>query len=283
MKLVKIFKDQPHFIVAVIVFTMAVTINALDEFRLINNSTSSTAAIGFIFLPLTALIVSLPWLGVGIALSYALKAIRTQGKNDVVLAILGIVLSLTYITYAGMAHQKKLGLIEAIGQIQLMNTKQLTAFVENARYRDSKFALGAICLNQNTASNTLAHIAEMENPALHKAMWSDPLIMGKNRKGLAVMRLIVSHPNVTPAILSLLSNSPVSYVKGDVAADMHTPTGVLDRLYQENKNSTEFYLIEWGLSRNPSTPAPILNALANSKDKVTLRNLNNNPSTPANN
>jgi len=46
------------------------------------------------------------------------------------------------------------------------------------------------------------------SPDLHRRMGAMPPIMGENTKGLAVMRLVVLHPNVEERTLIELAKSP---------------------------------------------------------------------------
>lgn len=185
-----------------------------------------------------------------------------------------------YVGYTANEFRKQLELTDVVAKIQTMDAGQLNDFIKTSPYKNNKFALGAVCLNKNASAGTLALIAAMKDSALHEKMWSGPPIMGENRKGLTVMRLVARHANVTADTLTALSKSPIAYVKSDVAGNKRTPVAVLEHLYESNRHSSEFYLIEWGLSHNPATPAAILEALAKSDNEWTRHYLKRNPSTP---
>lgn len=86
--------------------------------------------------------------------------------------------------------------------------------------------------------------------------------MVKRRKGLAVMRRVSRHPNVSPESLVRLALGHDPYVPGDVAMNKATPMATLERLFERRNSVCESYLIDWGLARNPATPQAILRALA---------------------
>ena len=105
--------------------------------------------------------------------------------------------------------------------------------------------------------------------------------MGKNRKGLAVMRLVIRNSNVSSETLTLLSHSPDTYVLGDVAMNKATPRAIIERLYFEHDRKSDAYLIEWGLAYNKVTPENILRDFArNSRNEYTLRRIGGSPSAP---
>jgi hypothetical protein len=96
------------------------------------------------------------------------------------------------------------------------------------------------------------------------------------------MRLVSRNPNVSPETLTLLSQSPDTYVLGDVAMNKATPRSVIERLYRDRNRKSDAYLIEWGLVYNPATPEAILRDLAeNSRNEYTLRRLAGSRSVPA--
>ena len=99
-------------------------------------------------------------------------------------------------------------------------------------------------------------------------------LLGENRRGLAVMRLVARHPNVAPSTLVHLSHSPDGYVLGEVGGNHKTPTEVLERLHARGD-----YRIEWGLARNPSSPAEILHGLASAENEYTRGSVARNPGT----
>ena len=193
---------------------------------------------------------------------------------------LGVVFSISYITYQAAQYREETNLIALVVTIEKMDTAAIDTFLTTSKYRTNRFALGAVAQNTATSSAALAHIAALPQPALHNAMGAAPEIVGDNCKGLAVMRLVAQHHNVTPDTLSLLSHSPLDYVMGTVAGNPLTPVADLSRMFSEQKGTSSFYLIEWGLASNPGTPLSIITQLAQSNNEYTLRYLKSNPSTP---
>lgn len=248
----------------------------------ISYSSSSTAAIGYLFLPLASAFSCLPWLIVGGSLGYGLKARVTRRKKHMIFAFVGSVLSLGYVWYATYGYMSNSRLVETVKFIEQMSAAELEKFVASSDLRDNKFALGAVCLNQQASAETLATIAAQSDPELYGKMWSTPEIMGGNRRGYAVMRLVAFHENVTEEILMELAEKSEPYLLGDIAGNSKTPQATLEKIYKDtDNNSTYAYLIEWGLSQNPNAPLHILISLANSRNQYTLRNLQNNPAIPA--
>ncbi|WP_163339946.1 hypothetical protein [Desulfopila sp. IMCC35008] len=268
---------------ALLFYIFANIVYLLRELPAISYSNSSTAAIGYIFLPLASAFVCLPWLVVGGTFGYGIKARATRSRKHLIIAVVGGVLSLCYIGYASSGYMTNSRLTDTVKAIEQMNAAQLDSFVTSSDLRDNKFALGVVCLNQQASAETLAKIAAKRDPELYTKMWSSPEIMGGNRRGYAVMRLVVFHPNVTEEILTELAKKTEPYLLGDIAGNGKTPQVTLERIYQEIDNSgTSAYLIEWGLSHNVNAPTHILVALANSRNEYTLRNLENNTATPLN-
>jgi hypothetical protein len=101
-------------------------------------------------------------------------------------------------------------------------------------------------------------------------------VMGANRKGLALMRLITYNPNVSPATLERLATGPhTDKVLHDVLRNPATPMKVLEPHFE----STD-YLVEWGLALNPNTPTTVMERLSRSKNLYTRMNLSYNQATP---
>jgi hypothetical protein len=248
--------------------------------EIIQNSTSSTAAIGYIFLPLAVLVLCAPWFLVGATAGYGYHALIQKRLKVTLIFLLGVVFSISYITYQVAQHREEKNLVTLVAAIEKMDAAAIDTFLATSDYRANRFALGAVAQNAATSGVALARIAALPQPELHKAMGAVPEIMGENRKGLAVMRLVALHSNVTPDTLSALSHSPVDYVMGTVAGNPLTPLADLERMFLEQRGTSSFYLVEWGLASNPKTPLSIIKQLAQSKNEYTLRRLKSNPSTP---
>jgi hypothetical protein len=100
--------------------------------------------------------------------------------------------------------------------------------------------------------------------------------MGENRKGIAVMRLLVMHEKVRGDTLARLADGPhADKLRHELARSPGTPLPVLARYY----DSTD-YLVEWGLALNPNAPPAVMERLSRSENLYTRMNLTYNPAAP---
>lgn len=243
-------------------------------------STSSTAAIGFIFIPIYFAIAFVLFFILGYCIGYIktwARSVPSAFNFRISLAfIVGICLSIFVI--GGLV--KGLLLTSIVSHIRGMNTNQeLLDTFENSYFKRNKFVLGVIAQNPAVSPELLDRIAKLNYPSLHNAMGSLFPLLGDNRKGLAVMRLVVRNPNVTPSTIEYLaSTSQVDYVLGDIAGEPKTSIETL-RLLETKKN----YLIDWGLAQNQKTPSDVRIKLLDRKkyftQRATLEFLIRNPST----
>ncbi|MBF0264719.1 MAG: hypothetical protein HQL46_05555 [Gammaproteobacteria bacterium] len=264
--------------IAVIIFLIAYFYHLLRLIISVEHTTGITSSSGYLMVPVDALIYGLPWLFIGLSLGYTIKSIRTKKVYDFFISIILVSLSLVYIYHVVLNFSDNKELIDTVNDIHKMDTQMLDDFVTQSPFKNNKFALGAISLNPNTSSLTLEKIVANNNIELHKKMSTEPELIGNNLKGLAVMRLIIRHPNVNKKILLALSKSTDSDVLGDIAEHIDTPPSVLIELYQSKKDDPGFYLIEWGLAANINTPSTIFQHLSESRNEYTLRRLKSNQS-----
>jgi len=239
-------------------------------------SASSTAALGFLFVPLVAAAVAVPCGIWGLALGYV--GLHVRGAQRGIPAIFALAVFLTLAAPAVLAWEiwRGLELQQAAREALRMNGAELEAAFERSPWNRNKFFLGALAQNGAAAAPLLERIARLEDPELQEAMGSPWDVMGSNRKGLAVQRLVALHPNAAPATLEhLAATARNDYVIGDVLRNPATPAHVLERYY----DSTE-YLIEWGLALNPKLPAAVFERLSRSANLYTRMNLTYNAATP---
>jgi hypothetical protein len=237
----------------------------------IQHSSSSTAAIGYIFLPFEAAITAIPFFVLGFCTHYAVVKLRQRARIGYFFAAIAATLTLFFVG----TGVNKLALLAAVNNVRSMPQAQHEAFLGNSLWRTNKFVLGALLERPDLSSESLHRIAMIPSPELHQRMWATPPIMGKNQKGLAVMRLIVKHPNVDVQTLVELSKSPDPYVQGDVASNPKTPVEILRYFFNMPGRD---YLMDWGLAQNPNTPADILLELSKSPDRYTPGMVERNPS-----
>ena len=230
----------------------------------IQSSSSSTAAIGYIFLPFEAFITAIPFFVIGFCAHYAVVKIRQRARVGYIFAAIAATLTAYFI----VANVNNLALLIAVNSVRTMPQSQHEAFLKDSLWRTNKYVLGALLENPDLSAQSLYQIATIPSSDLHQAMGAMPPIMGKNTKGLAVMRLVVGHPNVDERTLRELAKSPDHYVLGDVASNPKTPVEILQQFYNMTDRD---YLIDWGLAWNKNTPTDILQELAKSPNEYTSR------------
>jgi len=239
-------------------------------------SGSSTAAIGFLFVPLVAALGAIP-VGIwGAALGHVV--LRARGAAQSSRAVLVAALAVAAALPGAVIYEVQRGLrLEAVvREVSAMDVAELDRAYRESPWRGDRYVLAAMAQNKSARAGLLAQIAARDDPGLYEPMGSLWDVMGANRKGLAVMRLVASHPNTDAQTLAKLAAHPdAPYVLHEVLANPRTPTEVLAPYYE----STD-YLVEWGLARNPKTPQRVLERLSRSADLYTRMNLAWNPATP---
>jgi len=249
---------------------------AVISVKAILGSASSTAAIGFLFVPFimaAAMVFAGLW---GLALGCVWHAMRgTQSYYRAVLLLAWIV-ALGVPAYGAWQVWQGLALERAVAEASVMNTAELERALNESPWRDNRFFIGALVQNKAASEALLDRISRLADPELYEQMGSLWNVNGENRKGLAAMRLIAYNPNVNAATLQYLAEGPhADKVMHDVLRNRRTPMTVLARHF----DSTD-YLIEWALALNPMTPPAVMERLSNSSNKYTRFNLTYNEATP---
>lgn len=248
----------------------AISVGAIFE------SASSTAGIGFVFVPFImagAMVFTGVW---GLALGCVWNAARgTQSYYRAVL-LMAWALTLGVPSYAGWQVSQGIALERAVAEVAGMNAAQLERALDESSWHDNRFFIGALVQNKAAGDSLLDRVARLPDPELYEPMGSLWNVKGENRKGLAVMRLIAYNPNVGAATLEHLAQGPhADKVLHDILRNRKTPMKVLERYF----DSTD-YLIEWALALNPVTPRAVLERLSNSTNQYTRFNLTYNEATP---
>jgi hypothetical protein len=248
--------------------------SAVMSIMSISRSTSSTAAIGYLFVPMTSLMWSVPFFVFGYSVGYLRKwhaaPVRTIGAA----VILAYALSGFLFCAGAVVSVEGLYLKSLVNDIKAMNEQELGNAIHKPFFGKNKFVLGAVAQNKNASGELLKEIGMSDDPELYEKMWSLFDVMCENRHGLAVMRLVARNHNVLPETLEHLAQSSNEYVLGDVAGNEKTSVETLIRL-SRRKN----YLIDWGLARNPLTPPDILSGLSRSDNEYTRAPAAQNPGT----
>ncbi len=239
-------------------------------------SASSTAGIGFVFVPFVmagAMVFTGVW---GLALGCVWHAARGNQSYYRAVLLLAWALTLGVPAYAGWQIREGLALERAVAAAAAMNSAQLERALEESPWRDNRFFIGALAQNKAASESLLERIARLPDPELYESLGSLWDVKGENRKGLAVMRLIAYNPNVSAATLEHLAQGPhADKVLHDVLRNRKTPVKVLQRYFDSSD-----YLVEWALALNPVTPAAVLERLAGSANRYTRFNLTYNEATP---
>ena len=218
-------------------------------------STGSTAAIGFVFLPIQAGLIALLFFPFGYCAHFALATVHPPRRTTAKLLAAGTALA----TLSLFLYWLGSGLIlcKVVNDVRNASREELAQFLDASIFKENKFALNAVLERQDLDAPTLYKIAQIPSRELHARIGSLFPVMGKNTRGLAVMRLVARHQNVDAKTLALLANSPDDYVLGDVAGNPATPPEILPRIFAKGG-----YLIDWGIARNPNCPPGILHELA---------------------
>lgn len=247
-------------VLALLVFLGAAAFHAYTLYVAIVNSTSSTAAIGFLFLPFIAVVWAVPWALVGLGAGFSIRAVVFRTRASLLAAAFTGVVALWYPLHAVRAQIHDDAVAEVVQDVRGMTRSEIDAWrAGDPELLRDPYVLAAIAANEATSPETLAWIASLDDPALHQAQGHiRPDITGDNRHGLAVMRLVARNPAVTPEILAHLAESPVDYVQYDVASNRKTPEAALESLYARSEGAP---LVRTALRENPRTPARIRESL----------------------
>jgi hypothetical protein len=239
-------------------------------------SGSSTAALGFVYLPLVAALGAIPVAAWGAALGHVV--LRWRGAVDSPPLVLLAALAVTAALPAMLAIEvdRGLRLEAAVREVQGMDVAQLEHAYEQSPFHRDRYFLAAIAQNRAARAGLLGRIATLRDPELYEPMGSLWDVMGSNRKGIAVMRLVASHANTDAATLAKLAADPnVQRIVHELAANPKTPPAVLERWFDSTDE-----LVERGLALNARTPQRVLMRLAASPNPQTRVNLARNRETP---
>jgi len=239
------------------------------------SSGSSTAAIGFVFVPFIAIAASILAGVWGLALGTVVS--HHRGARPALRPVLIMAWVVAVAAPAAVAWEVAAGfaLQRAVHALAPLDAAGLEAAQEGARFRDNKFFLGALAQHRQASPRLLERIASLPEPELREAMGSLWDVMGENRKGVSVMRLVARHPSTEPAVLARLADGANEDLLHEVLRNARTPQAVLARHYE-----SESPMLQWALALNPQVPVRVLERLATSRDAYTRMNLTWNEATP---
>lgn len=136
----------------------------------ISRSTSITAPIGFIFLPLRVLPFGVLFFVFGYCLLDLLDWIRKRAAPAGWPARTRGLIAVALIAWAGAEVTRGVLLVRTVNGVITMNEAELSAFLQDSVFRHNRFALGALAKNPNTTTELLDDLARMPSPALHERM-----------------------------------------------------------------------------------------------------------------
>lgn len=252
-------------------YFLAAGVMAASIFR----STSSTAAIGCLFVPLVALVPAVPFFVLGFCAGFFAQARGATERRRRIAAWVSLGIAVVVVLTGAVYLVDNLLTVYQVRECLQMDGGELEAFFRDGARNRNKFVLGAIAQNPAAGADLLDAISALDDPELHEGMGSVFPLLGENRSGLAVMRLVARHANVGTRTLERLAESPDDYVLGDVVMNPKTPVEILREAHRNGG-----YLVEWGLAANPETPGEILSEIAASDNEYTRSSVAKNPGTP---
>jgi hypothetical protein len=253
----------------------AIAVAALSV-KAIHSSGSSTAALGYIYLPLVAALAAIPVALWGAALGHTVLWLRGAVQSPPTVFVAALLVAASLPAAVLYEIQRGLRLEAAVREVPAMDVLALDRANEESPFHRDRYYLAALVQNKLARPALLARIAALQDPELYEPLGSLWDVMGENRKGLAVMRLLARHPNTDGETLAKLAGGPdAQKVVHELAANPKTPMPVLARWF----DSTD-YLVEWGLALNPRTPQRVMERLAASGNTYTRLNLTYNKETP---
>jgi hypothetical protein len=170
-------------------------------------SASATAGLGFIFVPLIAALAAAAAGIWGLALGHVVERARGAVAGPAVLLAAALAVAAAAPAAVGYEVWRGLRLERAVGEALHMDGAQLERAFAASPWRDDRFFLGALAQNPAASAPLLDRIAAIDDPRLFEPLASLWDVLGGNRKGVAVMRLVAEHPNAGNATLERLARA----------------------------------------------------------------------------
>lgn len=253
---------------------------AFISVKAILGSASSTAGIGFVFVPfimVTAMVILGLW---GFAVGCLWHAARGTSHHYAVVLVMAALIALGLPAWAGWQVTQGLALEHAVAQTRSMGARELERAMEDSPWKANRFFIGAVVQNPAASEALLDRLsrlpAQLPEAELYEPLGSLWDVKLDNRKGLAAMRLLVLNPNVGAATLARLAEGPdAPKVIGDILRNPRTPPAVMARYFDSTDPQ-----VQWGLALNPALPVAVMEKLSASEDRYVRFNLTYNPATP---
>jgi len=234
-------------------------------------SRSSTAGIGFIFLPIIALLPGV----IGLVLGKFHTGYLHRKQNNSTLEKFGIII-FSLLIIAPFVWQVNV----------LLNTvsKNKSRDIENARQREAiknNFKALDILLSENPGRevdilnekmNQTQDRTELIPIAKNKYASSEILNKLSRSADFGVVLSVVRNRNTTEKTLEWIYKKHIypSYFYADLSSNSNTPEMILRELYDKRSQNSG---IAQQLARNPNLPEDVLNKLTNEPRKYVLRNI----------
>ena len=242
---------------------------ALVSTRMILSHGSSTAGLGFIMLPLVAAAAAVPVAVWGAALGHVVAHLRGRAAEPRIVFWVALIAALSLPAAMGHGVWQGKMLERAVDDTRTMDSASLERAFHESAFRRDKYFLGALAGHPAAGAALLESIASLEAPELFEPMWSLWEVMGENRKGIAVMRLVARHRNASGATLARLEAHPESAkLITELLGNPNAPAALLAK-----HADSSHYLAEWGLALNPNTPPAVMERLARGDNLYARMNL----------
>jgi len=226
--------------------------------------------------PLVAVAFAVP-VGIwGMALGHVVLVATRRTETVRALFIAALAAAIALPAALGYELWRGLELERAVHAALAMDKAQLEEAFDASPWRRDKFFLGAIAQNSAASPRLLSRMADLDDPALYEPLGSLWDVMGANRKGLAVLRLVAHHPNTLGTTLAKLEAAPQAQkLAYELMSNPNTPAEVIARHADDS-----YYLAQWGLALNPKTPRAVFERLAAGENLYARLNLTLNKAVP---
>lgn len=253
----------------------AIAVAALSA-RGIHASASATAALGYVYLPLVAALAAVPVGLWGLALGHVVLRLRGAVHSPPMVFVAALLVAASLPAALAYEAQRGLRLEAAVREVRAMDVLALDRAYEEGPFHRDPYFLAALAQHPGARADLLTRIASQQGPEFYAPLGSLWDVMGENRQGHSVMRLVARHPNTDGEALARLAEGPnAGSIATELAANPRMPPRVLERWFDAADEA-----IERGLALNPKTPQRVLERLAASRDLYTRLNLAYNKATP---
>ncbi len=242
-------------------FLAALTYYLLSTEAFSHGPSSVGSSIGLFLTIITTPFVFLVGYLIGASLGFLIFVGLKRRKITSVKGILSSILIIGFLVLAIPPFYHYIHVSSIINKIEKMNGAQLAQAVEQYKNESSEekpFIYSAIVTSPNADPHIFHQVVLLQDPSLSQNMWSITGLLGKNKRGYPVLRLIALNHKTKAQTLALLANEKNNYILDSVAGNPNTPIETLYAIHKSDPNVYHSFL--W----NPKTPADILINISNS-------------------